>query len=248
MDPFQDRPSGSQSTLGHDRGEFHQKNSSEGRYAPQFKQKIVDHVLGKVSKESSQRIPHSYSSTAKTFNIHPTTISEWVQESRRQSTIKNLTSLRRGGGDETPQTDDSCEVETTLKNVMQHFRKMSSSEEQGREGFYSEVGLILDNHKHPSDAKSTHKCSWLLQWWDKVKKSVRMDGDNSLAPQGESSISGGSAFTQEDSSEKCTTVRIKVIKNLFYFMVKILPSSIIILHQLVRRKYCYFCQQFPGEN
>ena len=163
---------------------------SAERYVPQFKQKVLDFLQShddptSETAGSRKRTKITISAAAKKFRVHPTTISDWIQDAKRKQEIESL----QENHDDLP---SSC-TKTVSSNVSENFvepqkeDEVSKIENELAKWLQSErvkgscafslltacaistkILEILENHKPDLKVNLSAKLQWLLLWAQKL--------------------------------------------------------------------------------
>lgn len=211
------------------------------RYAPQFKQKVVDYVLGKRS-ENDANVGVSYVEASKQFGIHPTTISEWIQERKRQLEIKQLVSAREAFK---VNEASSSSLDDSLRECMKNVRLISANDNnvvKVQATLYQELGCILESSLLATRAK---KSSWMAIWWENVRKNRNFLENEERRLHGESYDAAAddmiTSTAEEGDAAAASTVRIKVIQRIISEIIRLGHAE---GHSNRNRKHLVYILQF----
>lgn len=185
----------------------HHKNSAE-RYAPQFKAKVLKYLAEGESNQTGndnspvapehQKVTCKYgmktiAAAAVKFKVHPTTISDWVHNLKRNSELKKVNQLKKSPRTSTtvndndkvsiklavkkpktlPETKRNYQttqqiVSILLKERLEGQLSKESNLKLLREKLFANLEpLIIAANSHTSTRKTT---PWFINWWSRFSK------------------------------------------------------------------------------
>ncbi|CAL8143090.1 unnamed protein product [Orchesella dallaii] len=234
------------STNKHSPFHYPHKSLSAERYAPQFKEKVLkyleqgDEEDTPTEKPPSSKTPHKYgsqtiASAAAKFHVHPTTISDWVQNKRRQAELKNLQEISMSidtqsqQSSSTPTSSASSiakksktnapmnKVESEIISILNKERvKVPLSKETNvqilKQNISQQIQAIVnDNETSFTPSTTPSKMPWYVIWWkrfDTPNSSESETFTTQTAVPTEEAIDNSMSVPTEKKSKSTTLKRI----------------------------------------
>ncbi|CAG7728564.1 unnamed protein product [Allacma fusca] len=148
------------------------------RYVPQFKQKVLDYL----NPDSSSRSKVTINAAAKKFRVHPTTISDWVQDNKRQLEMNTLHENLQNADDVLPLTaipDDSNQqssIYSTIENNLIHWLQFQRAEscQLDSHSIGDKIFDLLQQYKSNINSDPTLRTEllWLILLLDKLRQTM----------------------------------------------------------------------------
>lgn len=169
------------------------------RYIPQFKQKVLDFLELETSttdneKQNNKKRRKSFAAAAEKFDVHPSTISDWVHEAERQSAIRYLhakheTQVIVASQESFTQPDACLTVSSPEEKALKLLKTIrnnlpSDHKSVNMSGLKLEIyeGIEMILNEMDEEDGFCKSASWLRSWCKKLGQDLRNVKDNSECP------------------------------------------------------------------